>query len=76
MRRILQRLIQRHHQQIEIRPQLAEPFGKAVTPPAPQRATTGNNFAQIVRAGVTQYRFGFIGFREGRGFRAQLLRQL
>ena len=41
MRRILQRFIQRHHQQVEIRPQLAEPLGKTVTPPAPQRASCG-----------------------------------
>ena len=69
-------LIQRPPQRVEIRPRLAEPFGKTVTPPATQRATTRDNFAQIVRAGVTQYRFGFIRLREGRGFRAQLLRQL
>ena len=62
MRRIFQRLIQRDDQQVKIGTQLTQTLGKTVTPPAPQRATAGNDFAQIVFAGVAQYRFRFIRF--------------
>ncbi len=76
MGRILNRLIQRHHQQIQIGPQLPQTFSKAVTTPAPHRASPRHDLTEVVFTCVTQDRLRLIRIGERRGFGPHILRQL